>query len=334
MADFVGLDIGTSTIKGVQVKNKTLVSYKISPAPEVSILSENPTDLQKIVASLDKFFEGGDFKVRNVVTSVPESQVFTRVVTLPRMEEAEITGAIQNEAQQYIPMPLERITYDYEVLGESETQANQIDVLLIAVPKTLTQKYFQVLKDANLNPLSLETETIALSRSVLGDSTAPVMIVSIGASTTDISIFSRGAVRFTRSVSTGGKTLERALVQAFNLEPGQAAEYVRTYGLEERLGGKVLAAIKPVFDIIVEELKRAQAFFSSRSGRPIGRVVLVGGTANLPGVIVYLADVLGIEVARGNPWQTISVPSGFAREVLEEHAPSLAVAAGLALKEL
>jgi len=334
MPEFVGLDVGTSTVKGIQVKGRTLLSYRQSPAPEASILSDNSADLKKVSEELGRFFSEGGFKTRNVVVSVPESQVFTRVISLPQMGEAEIASAVQNEAQQYVPMPLEKVTLDYEILGKSETQPDQVDLLLVAVPKSLAQKYLKVLRDGGLNPLSLETETIALSRSVVGDSTNPVMVASIGATTSDISVFSGGTLRFTRSISTGGQALERALLQAFNLQPGQAAEYLRAYGLEEKLGGKVMTAIRPIFDIITGELKRAQAFFSSRGKRPVSRLVLVGGTASLPGVLVYLADALGIEVARGNPWEKISLPSAFPRETLEEQAPSLAIAAGLALKEL
>jgi len=334
-SEFVGLDIGTSTFKGIQVKGKTLTAYYQAAAPGVSLLSENPNDLKQISDSLRKFFDDAKFRTRNVVTSVPESQVFTRVINLPQMGEAEIASSVKNEAPQYVPMPLEQAVLDYEILGPSETQSGSVDVLLVAVPKALTQKYLQLLQGAGLTPLSLETETIALSRSVVGDSSQPVMVASIGATTTDISIFSGGALRFTRSIATGGKSLERALAQTFNLEMGQAAEYIRTYGLEGKLEGKVMSAIKPVFDLIVEELKRSQAFFTSRSRRPISRLVLVGGMANLPGVLVYLAQALGVEVARGNPWETaISIPGNFPREYLEEFASSFAVAAGLALKEI
>jgi type IV pilus assembly protein PilM len=334
MTDFVGLDIGTSAIKGVQIKNRTLISYHKIPAPGVSIVSENPEDLKKLSEALDRFFNEGRFKTRDVVASVPESQVFARVITLPQMGEAEISSAVQNEAQQYVPMPLDQVAFDFEILGPSEMEPGKVDVLLVAVPKVLTNKYLQVTRAANVNLLSLETETIAISRSVVGKSTDAVLVASIGASTTDLAVFSGGALRFTRSIATGGQALERSLTQSFNLAPGQAAEYIRTYGLEEKLEGKVMSAIKPVFDIIRDEIKRTQAFFSSRSKRPLQRLILVGGTANLPGVLVYLADSLGMEVARGNPWEAISIPGNFPREQLEEIAPSFAVAAGLALKEL
>ncbi len=333
MADFVGLDIGTSTIKGVQVKNRTLLSYHQMASPGVSMASEDAADLKRLADSLRSFFAEGRFRTSDVVASVPESQVFARVISLPQMGEAEITSTVQNEAQQYVPMPLDQVSFDHEILGPSELEPGKVDVLLVAVPKALTNKYLQVLRDAGLNLISLETETIAIARSIIGESKSAVMVASIGASTTDIAVFSGGALRFTRSIATGGQALERALSQSFNLAPGQAAEYIRTYGLEEKLEGKVMGAIKPVFDIIVEELKRTQVFFSSRSPRPLERLILVGGTANLPGVLVYLADSLGLEVARGNPWETIAIPTNFPREPLEEIAPSFAVAAGLALKE-
>lgn len=333
MPDFVGLDIGTSSIKGVQVKNRTLLSYYQVAAPGVSTVSENAEELKRLSKTLESFFTEGRFKTQDVVASVPESQVFARVISLPQMGEAEITSSVQNEAQQYVPMPLDQVSFDYEILGPSEMEQGKVDVLLVAVPKALTNKYLQILQGAGLNLLSLETETIALARSVIGESKGAMMVASIGASTTDIAVFSGGALRFTRSIATGGQALERALTQSFNLAPGQAAEYIRTYGLEEKLEGKVMSAIKPVFDIIVEELKRTQVFFSSRGKRPLERLVLVGGTANLPGVLVYLADSLGLEVARGNPWEVISIPTNFPREQLEEIAPSFAVAAGLALKE-
>src|SRR3972149_3151630 len=168
MADFVGLDIGTSTIKGVQIKNRTLISYHKIPAPGVSVVSENPEDLKRLSEALERFFNEGRFKTRDVVAAVPESQVFARVITLPQMGEAEIASSVKNEAQQYVPMPLDQVAFDFEIIGPSELEAGKVDVLLVAVPKALTNKYIQVTRAAGINLLSLETETIAISRSVVG----------------------------------------------------------------------------------------------------------------------------------------------------------------------
>ncbi len=338
MAEFVGLDIGSSTLKAIQLKGKHLAAFAFAPTPPgITIASEDKVDLSKLAKAITDLIREGKFSSRDVVVSLLEPEIFTRVVSFPQMEDKEVAAAVKNEAQRYIPLPLEETTLDYEILGPSELNPKQIDVLLVAAPKALTQRYVTVLGQAGLNPLSLETEAVALSRSVVGDTRkAPVMAISLGAKTADLSIFSNNALRFTRSISTGGDALVRALSQNLGLDTTQAQEYLKSYGLLEdhKTGGKVLAAIKPIFDIIVEELRRSLAFYSSRHGKQVKRVVLVGGVANLPGIVVYLAEVLGIEVVRGNPWKTVAIPKGFPRKELVELAPSFAVVVGLALKEL
>jgi len=338
MAETVGLDIGSTILRAAQIKKRTLLAFAYAPAPAgITIASEDKEDLTKLAEAIANLFRSGNFSSRNVVVSLLEPEIFTRVIAFPQMEEKEITAAVQNEAQQYIPLPLEETTLDYEILGPSEVESGKIDVLLVAAPKVLTQRYVTVLNQAGLNPLSLETEAMALSRSGVGDtSKAPMMITSIGAKTTDLSIFSGNALRFTRSISTGGEALIRALSQSLGFEMEQAQEYFKSYGLLEdpKTGGKVMTAIKPIFDIIVEEIRRSLAFYSSRHKKQVKRLILIGGVTNLPGIVVYLAEALGIEVGRGNPWETITIPDEFPRKELTELAPTFAVAIGLALKEL
>lgn len=339
MTEIVGLDIGSTTLRAVQIKKRTLLAFAYAPAPAgITIASEDKEDLTKLAEAIANLFRSGNFSSRNVVVSLLEPEIFTRVIAFPRMEEKEITAAVQNEAQQYIPLPLEETTLDYEILGPSEVESGKIDVLLVAAPKVLTQRYVTVLNQAGLNPLSLETEAMALSRSGIGGDTgkASTMITSIGAKTTDLSIFSGNALRFTRSISTGGEALIRSLSQNLGFEMEQAREYFKSYGLLEDLktGGKVMTAIKPIFDIIVEEIRRSLTFYSSRHKKQVKRLVLIGGVTNLPGIVVYLAEVLGIEVGRGDPWETVTIPDEFPRKELTELAPTFAVAVGLALKEL
>lgn len=338
MPDFIGLDIGSSNLKAVQIKEKTLAAFAYAPTPPgITVASDDKEDLGKLSKAIADLVHLGKFSSQNAVVSLMEPEIFTRVVTFPQMEDREIAAAVQNEAQQYVPLPLEETTLDYEILGSSEVKSGQVDVLLVAAPKALTKRYVTVLNQAGLNPLSLETEAMALSRSVAGDtSKIPVMIASIGAKTTDLSIFSDNALRFTRSISTGGEALVRALSQNFGFDTDQAHNYFRSYGLleDQKTGGKVLTAVKPIFDIIVEEIRRSLAFYSSRHKKRVKRFVLVGGVTNLPGIVVYLAEILGVEVVRGDPWETVTIPKGFPRKELTGVAPMFAVVVGLALKEL
>ncbi len=337
MVDLLGLDIGSTTLKAAQIRGKALIAFSYSPAPKgASLIAENKESWIEFSQAVAQLVVGGKFRGRNAVAALPESQIFTRVVTLPKMSETEIDAAIKSEAQQYVPLPLEQTTLDYEVLGTSEMDSEKIDVLLVAAPELLIQRYLNVLRRAGLRPVSLEPETMALSRSVVGDTSgSSAMVVSLGAKTADISIFSGNALRFTRSIPTGGEALVRAVSQSFSLETERAREYLKSYGLlEKEAGGKVLVAIKPVFDIIVEELRRALTFYSSRRGKHIDRIVLVGGVANLPGILIYLAEALGVEVIRADPWEKLSISESFPKEELARLAPDFAVAVGLALKEV
>lgn len=339
--DFIGLDLGTNTLKAAQVKREgkkppSLVAYGYGPAPKVSIHSEAPEDMKAYGTFLAKFVAENHFGTLYAATALPESAVFTRVVELPKMSEKEVGNAIKYEAEQYIPLPADQVSLDFQILP-SEGDEGKIEVLLVAAPLGLTKKYTAVLREAGLKPISFETETISIQRSVVGEdpSLPPTLVTALGASTTDLAIYSGGALRFTRSISTGGDALTRVLAQSFGFELSQAEEYKKTYGLDEtQLRGKVMQAIKPVFDVIIDEVRRSMAFYTSRKKKTVKRVILIGSTANLPGIAVYLAANLGIEVIRGDPWERLSVPAKFSREELEQLAPSFSVAVGLALKQI
>jgi len=334
MADSIGLDIGSAVVKAVQLRGRELSALGHIPVPKDALLiTDQKESWGKYSETISGLITGGGFRGNRVVVALPESQIFSRVVTFPQMAEKDLASAVRNEAQQYVPLPLEQTVLDYVILGPSEMNPEQTDILLVAAPKSLVDQYIRVLRYARLEPASLEPETMALARSVAGDTTKePVMVASMGAKTTDLSIFSGNVVRFTRSISTGGEALARAISQGFNLESSQAREYLQSYGLLEEGGGKVQAAIKPVFDIITEEIRRVLTFYSARKGRQVRRLILVGGVANLPGVVIYLAEVLGIEVLRGDPWKNLTAPGNIAREELTKMAPDFAIAVGLALK--
>jgi type IV pilus assembly protein PilM len=228
---------------------------------------------------------------------------------------------------------------DYQILNipKEKKPDSKMDVLLVAAPITLVDKYINVLEMAKLIPLALETEIIALSRALVGSSSdSPCsMIINIGASTTDIAIVQNGLLIFTRSIATGGIALTRAIATEINLDLTQAEGYKKSYGLDNtKLQGKIVAALKPIFDVIVNEIKRALSFYNSRwPTMPIKRIVLAGGTAKLPGIVIYLAENLGFEVQIGDPWSTIAKDERIIKILIEE-GPMYSAAVGLALKEL
>ncbi len=341
--NFVGLDLGSHEFKGVELKKtkkeqKELVTYSSAPAPPHFLASDSEVDWAAYSKALEKFYTEAGFSTKNVVAALPESQVFTRVISVPKMSGKELKTAMKWEAEQYIPISLEEVSLDYQVIGNAAKLSDKMDVLLVAAPLTLTKKYLKIVSSAKLKTAGLETETLATARSLVGlDSSSPTtLVVSIGAATTDISIVSGGFIRFTRSISTGGEAFARAVSQELGFEIGRAREYMRSYGLEEsQLEGKVMKAIKPIFDVVVSEIKRSIAYYTAhRKNDLIKRVIVSGGAANLPGVLVYLAATLNLEVQIADPWEGLLISEKFGREELEDIGPRFAVAVGLALKDV
>ncbi|MBA7495520.1 Cell division protein FtsA [subsurface metagenome] len=336
----LGLDIGSNTIKAVQLDHDNgryrLRTYGLAPAPPKGFESEAESDMEALSQAVKNLLLDIKVSTSNVVCALPESAVFTRVITLPILSDKELASAIHWEAEQYVPVPLDEVNLVWEVL-EKPKQGKKMEVLLVAASKALGEKYIKVLNAAGLKPQALETETIAVARSLVGESedSPTSLVISIGAKTTDVCVVKKGKIALTRSISTGGVALARAVATSLGFELPKAEEYKKSYGLlKEEMEGKIVAALKPVFDLIVAEIKRALAFYQKeKPGEQVKRAVLCGGSARLPGVVVYLAQSLGLETQIGNPWQKVETDEK-TREVLAEEAIVYAVAVGLAMRRI
>ena len=335
-----GLDIGSHSLRLVEVdktkKPYQLVIFGMELTPQTGIISESSLDLQSLADSIKRLVHDTKVSSNNVVTAFPESLIFTRLIETPAVAQKDLPSAIKYLAEEYVPMPISEVSLVYQVLRAGGAD-KQMEILLIAVPKDLIEKYLKLMHLAGLKPMGMETEILAVSRSIVGSAqTAPTtMIISIGASTTDLAILTEGIIAFTRSIPTGGGALSKALAQDLSFDLNQAEEYKKTYGLlESELGGKILNAIKPIFDVVVSEINRALAYYQRKHPQdPIKRVMLCGGSAKLPGLIVYLAQSLGLEVQIGDPWVFMKADPALAPK-LNQFAPDFAVACGLALKEV
>ncbi len=339
----VGLDIGFSSIKVVALeKDKEqfkLVSLGFIPSPQPGIISDNDEDLEVLANTIKRLFAATRIENRDVVVALPESKVFTRVIDdLPYLNDNELASAIRYAAEEFIPMSLADVNLNWQVLVRSDGKGKNTKtiVLVIASPKRAVTKYLKVLGLAGLRPKALETEIIAVTRSLVGNNiySPSTLIMQLGATTTDFAAVSKGLIWLTRSISTGGMALTRSLAQHFNFEVNQSEQYKKIYGLlEDQLEGKVFEALKPIVEIIAGEGKRViQAYDAKYPQNPIKRVVLSGGGAKLPGLVIYLANILGLEVQEADPWYSIAKEKSSISKLAQD-APSYSVAVGLALRE-
>lgn len=336
----LGLDIGTHNVKLVELqkdaKGVTLLAAGSMPTPPKTLSSNLMLDQQALAHLIKELIKGTGAKSTDVNISLPESQVFTRVIEMPALSTRELTSAIRWESEQYIPLPLEQVNMDFTVLSDGKDSSNgKMKILLVAAPKALTERYMQLMELCELTPLSAETEIIALSRALARSvpTLQNIMILSMGAQTTDVAILRKGILAFTRSISAGGDALTRSLSESLDFTILQAEAYKKTYGLEKNiLEGKILAVVKPVMETITGEMKRAIGFFEETyKNEHLGVILLTGGNAKLPGLIPYLAEVTGVEVQQGNPWIGIRKDPRFS--VLNAEGPLFSVAIGLALRE-
>lgn len=338
----VGLDIGFFSIKAVSLANDgehyKLISLGSIPTPQPGLVSDSDSDLEAVAVAIRKLLAAAKIDQKEVVAALPESKVFTRVIDdLPYLTDAELSSAIRYASEEFIPMPLSDVNLNWQVLARSsERKKAKTIVLVVASPKNVVNKYVKLLNMAGVKPKILETDIIAVTRSLVGRNpfSPSTLLIQLGATTTDFAAVSQGLIWLTRSISTGGIAMTRALSQQFNFELLQAEEYKKVYGLnQDQLEGKVYEALKPLIDIIAQEGKRiTQAFDAKYPQNQIKRVVLSGGGAKMPGLVVYLANALGLEVQEADPWYTVAKDKALMTKLTQE-APSYSVAVGLALRE-
>lgn len=337
----VGLDIGFSSIKVVALTRRgdlpSLVSLGSISSPQPGIASDTEVDLQKVATSISKLLAAAKINEKEIVAALPESKVFTRVIDdLPYLTDSELQQAIRYASEEFIPLPIQEVSLNWQVISRAKDKQNRTIVFVVASPKSLIQKYVKVFQLAALKPKVLETEIIASTRALVGNNpfSPTTLIIQLGFATSDFAVVSKGLILLTRSISTGGAALTRAISQAFNFEAMQAEEYKKVYGLlSDQLEGKVFQALKGVVDVIIEETKRViQAYQTKNAQNPIKRVVLSGGGAKLQGLVIYMANSLGLEVQEADPWYFVAKEKAV-KARLSQEAPFYSVAVGLALRE-
>jgi type IV pilus assembly protein PilM len=335
----VGLDIGTKTIKIVELE-KDATSYTLSASGIVGFSGnsvENIVDQKELVSFsqiIKKLHNEAGVNSKDVVISIPEQSAFTRTVTFPLLTDAEIASAVKWELEQYIPIPANEAISQHIILERNEKASPpSVLVLLVAAPRILVEKYTKVVQLAGLNPVAVETELIALTRA-LAPPDKTVLLLDLGANSTDIAIAKNSFLCFSRSIPLAGEAFTRAVSQALGVTATQAEEYKKTYGFNgTQLEGKVKTSLDPVLRLVVDEVKKAVSFYQSeQKGEAPTAVQVSGGSSGMPQLITALTELLGIEVSVAVPFAKVKTDVETAKK-LAPFGPLYSVAVGLAMRE-
>jgi type IV pilus assembly protein PilM len=249
----------------------------------------------------------------------------------------DLASAINWEAKKVIPMPLEEMILDWKKI-DNKNEAGGKDnmmILLTSAPRTLVKKYIEIFKNAQINLLSLETETFAMIRSLLGNDKSTAMIVEIGAKTTSFNIIDQNVPILNRSIDVGGWTITKAIANNLNIGLERAEQFKYDLGISsiDTADSSIPKTITESISPIVNEIKYALSLFQSKSTRKVDKIILSGGSALLINFTSYLSKILNINVLAGNPWSRISCPVEL-KPLLDEIAPRMGIAIGLALREM
>lgn len=333
---FLGVDIGTTSIKVVELKRDSgkvrLLTYGFSENNSASSSLPEPKQVAKII---NKICQQAGVSSRSAVSALPTFSVFSSIINLAGIGGKDMASAVHWEAKKVIPLPLEEMILDWKKIEDQAVEnKNNLKVLLTGAPRTLVKKYIDIFKAAQINLISLETEIFALIRSLLGNDKATVMIVEIGAATTSITIVDQSIPMLSRSLDMGGLTISKAIGNNLNIGLERAEQFKYDLGVSLSGGEEVIPkTISQSLAPILNEIKYALNLFTSKNNKKIEKIILTGGSSMLPNLADYLAKILNINVILGNPWSRISYPVDL-KILLDEISPRMAVAIGLAMREI
>ncbi|MBI3983861.1 type IV pilus assembly protein PilM [Candidatus Microgenomates bacterium] len=336
-SELLGIDIGTTGIRLVQVKHggaeARLVTYGTVPLESSVLQSDAEIDKQAVVAAIRKLVADSKATAKNAVVGLPTSKVFASLVALPKMSPTELAKSIQYQAEQHVPMALDQVKLDWMVVGES-SDGKQQEVMLVAAPNSLAERYLAIMEASGLDVVAIEPDAIALCRALTNPSDQAVVVLDVGSNSTDLVMVQQGNPKLIRSIPVGGETFVKATAQNLNLEPDQAFQFVYKFGLaQSKMEGQVQKALKASVDNLVSELDKSIQFFLNRyKDNRVVKVVLTGKASVVPDLPLYIANGVNLPVEIGNSWIKIMTPADLQTQLMEL-SNQFAVACGLALRE-
>src|SRR5579863_5905761 len=337
----VGLDIGSSCIKAIELKKAKgeiqVAHLGLEPLASDVVVDSMIVDSGHVSTAITKIFGEHTIKTKQVATSVSGHSVIVKPIKVQSMSEGELADSITTEAAQHIPFDIADVNLDFEILNP-EGEGPQMDVLLVAVKKDKILNYTNVLSMAGKTPAIVDIDALALQNCYeYNYEPAPgqvVALLNLGASVMNINIVKGTTPLFPRDVSVGGHQYTDSLQKELDLSFDDAENL--------KLGNKVgtvsedakTPILQQVTEIIVLEIQKTFDFFrASAAGEHIEKIYLAGGSSRVPGLIEALRQEFSLPVEIFNPFQKIAPPEGGPGVgLIEQNAGQLAVAVGLALR--
>lgn len=314
-----GLDIGHGSLKVMQVSETTpgasgkgtrarIIGYgttKFDESAQKDGVVVKPEVIAQATYDLFKSRLIGDITTRRCSIAIPAYRSFTRALQLPpRLSARELREAVELEAEQYIPLSVENLYLDYEIVKET---ADATDLFLTAVPRLVVDSYLELAAIMGLEVILIEPTLSSSGRlfSLDPNSNNATFIVDFGSESSDVSIYDKHTL-VTGTVEGGGLNFTNAIKNRLGVSLQEAGTIKTNYGLGlSKRQAEIKQALEPVLEQIVKEIQRVLRYYEERYGtdRPVSQVITLGGGANMPGLSEYLTDHLRLAVRHIDPWQ-------------------------------
>ncbi|MBM3340750.1 MAG: pilus assembly protein PilM [Betaproteobacteria bacterium] len=340
----IGMDISTTAVKMVELSASgnnmyRVERYAIEPLPRDSVVEGNINNLDAVGEAVKRCHNRLGSGIKNVALALPNAAVITKKILVPAgLTEEEIEVQVETEANQYIPFSLDEVNLDFQVIGPAPNSEEDVEVLIAASRKEKVEDRVAATEVAGLKPAVVDVDLLAAQAAyALIETQFPnngrdlnIAIVDVGAAFTVVNVLRNGQSIYLREQPFGGAQLTQEIQDKFGLSREEAEVAKRAGGLPDNYETEVL---NPFLDTFSLEVTRAlQFFFTSTQYNQVNHIVLAGGCAALPGVERAVEQRTQVKTIVANPFANMALSSKIRPKNLQQDAPSLMVACGLALR--
>ncbi len=341
----VGLDIGSSAIKLVELKERKAGEFHlqrlgVEPLSPEAIVDGSVMDSALVVDAIHRLNDQTKVKNTNYATSLSGHSVIIKKIQLPTMPREELAESIQWEAEQYIPFDINDVRLDYVVLSEGEPGRDQMDVLLVAVKLDKINDYVSVVRQTGKVPSLIDVDAFAVQNCYEVnydlDPRKTVALINMGAAVTNINILAHGTTVFWRDISFGGNQFSESLQRDLNLSFDQSESLKRGQPVDRYSPGDARTVLDAVSGEMASEIRKTFDFFSATSSEgPVDELMLSGGCALTPNLAQVLRERFSVPVEILNPFRRVRFnEKDFDAAWLQSVAPMMAISVGLAIRKL
>ncbi len=340
----LGLDISTSSVKIVELAKAgtsyRAQSYAVEPMPSNAIADKVIVDLEAAGEAVRRAYKRSGSRLKDAAVAIGGATVITKTIQIPAgLSDREQEEQVELAAARHIPFPMEEVAYDFEVTGTASGQAGAVDVLLVATRRDNVEHRQAVLELAGLRAYVVDCEAFALENAfpLLGEEMGDtgekntIALVDFGSTNTTFSVFHDKRIVYTRDQAFGGRQLTDEIMQRYNLSYEDAGRAKRRGGLPETYEEELLG---PFVNDMAQQVNRALQFFfaSTTEYTGVDQIVICGGCASIPGAAEGIGEHVEVPTMVANPFASLKVSGRAQAQGIVQDAPSLMVAAGLALR--